>query len=437
MKLKGVSALAAVLFFGITQGSNVFAANSYNINYSGGEPLGSNNVQIEPAMVSSLIPIMPGSRTFKHSNSSKWNKGYIRFSETQCLPIVYVNIKLDESISPSDNLSYSVSDEDYHMNVAIKNIKGDNLSNTISSNESVMVAVTEEVGFIYAGSTPYQDSTCTNQVPGVKDLYYANNSKLFVETEIKLINKHTNQRVSSDNMYYYLGDIDGSQSYKILNPNNELSHDNMYALSAEALQPADAGITARNMYVPSGKYIYSESNFGIQEGSDIYVKVNKDVQREGLNIVYGFGNWAGSGVGYYAKQFTIKYASDENGDITGITTERVISGENPSGSTSKPKTGYEFSHWVADVDVTLKDGTTIKAGAPIASSQLTSVIAEGDITFTAVQVLESNIAVPDTGASTENLEPATIASISVLGVLALALFIHTIPRLAHKNVKFD
>ena len=146
-------------------------------------------------------------------------------------------------------------------------------------------------------------------------------------------------------------------------------------------------------------------------------------------MVYGFASAAGSSTAYHAKQYAVEYVSDKNGEIEDIETENILPGETPSGSTTTPADGYELDYWTANKDVTLTDGTTIKAGNPISSEELAEVIVNEDLVFTAVHVESEPLEVPDTGASTSEKNAALVAisvigavlGASILGILAKAI----------------
>ena len=80
----------------------------------------------------------------------------------------------------------------------------------------------------------------------------------------------------------------------------------------------------------------------------------------------------------------VSYESDDNGTITGTTDEVIVPEHNPNGSDSEPEEGFVFDHWVIDKDVTLEDGTVIKAGDPVAPEQVPQIIVTEDLVITAV-----------------------------------------------------
>lgn len=81
--------------------------------------------------------------------------------------------------------------------------------------------------------------------------------------------------------------------------------------------------------------------------------------------------------------FKANYVSDEGGTITGLETEELDDGDNPTGSSQQPKGGYKFTGWTADVDVTLDDGTVIPTGTVLTEDQIKRIEMDKDITFTA------------------------------------------------------
>lgn len=91
---------------------------------------------------------------------------------------------------------------------------------------------------------------------------------------------------------------------------------------------------------------------------------------------------------HYINKYNIIYTSDENGTITGILEEEVPSGASPLGTTLKPKQGYKFKNWTIDKDVTLKDGTIIKKGAPLTKKQINQIIIKENLTITGQTKLE-------------------------------------------------
>lgn len=89
-------------------------------------------------------------------------------------------------------------------------------------------------------------------------------------------------------------------------------------------------------------------------------------------------------VQFEKKDYTVTYTSDEGGNITGKTEEYRDPNENPSGTTQEDKDMYRLSHYISDVPVTLKDGTSIPAGSPITPDQIPNVVVNQDIEFTAI-----------------------------------------------------
>ena len=89
-------------------------------------------------------------------------------------------------------------------------------------------------------------------------------------------------------------------------------------------------------------------------------------------------------VKFVRKDFTVTYTSDEGGQITGLKEEWKDPNENPTGTTQSDKNMYRFSHYVANVPVTLKDGKTIAAGKAITPGQIPNVVVNSDIEFKAI-----------------------------------------------------
>ncbi len=88
------------------------------------------------------------------------------------------------------------------------------------------------------------------------------------------------------------------------------------------------------------------------------------------------------------KEVEVLYKTDGNGEISGIPSEKQLYGRNPSGSEEIPNQGYVFSGWMADSDVVLTDGSTIKSGTLMRSTDVKNVVLTQDrITFTAINVL--------------------------------------------------
>ena len=83
-------------------------------------------------------------------------------------------------------------------------------------------------------------------------------------------------------------------------------------------------------------------------------------------------------------EYTITYASDKYGKITGITTEKVKHKGNPSGTTKVVNDGYSDLKWAVNKDVTLKDGkTVIKKGDSISVTQIQQISVEDNLVITA------------------------------------------------------
>ena len=429
----------------MTIAPSTFAANPYGINYTGGTPLGANNVQINPTLTDELTPLIKQNidNTVDFSNSSKWQEAYYKYGNSSCRKSHYIKIWQNNQISSSDNLSYTISNDQYTIKVQLNNVYIENIPELSETGDFLAVFVRDANGGIDGGREVYEDANCENRLVGSKGISSFPDSIIYSQYNIKLYKKNTDTVFTTSELYFGILDIDGAQSYKILNQSNLLNSSNMYAKSAETLQPTDPSITLRNMYVADGNYIYSQYGDPIwgfdTAGSNIFTKINIATQQEGLNMVFGFASGAGSSIEFYAKQYPVHYTSDPNGEITGITDEDIISGNHPDGSTSEPKEDYEFEHWIADKDVELEDGTKIPAGQPLTPEQVKQVVVNEELTFTAIHTpikQEPAPVAPNTGASTKDNNYATILSISMIGVLLGSLILGLLPKFFHKKVNF-
>ncbi|MDU3806219.1 MAG: InlB B-repeat-containing protein, partial [Finegoldia magna] len=85
----------------------------------------------------------------------------------------------------------------------------------------------------------------------------------------------------------------------------------------------------------------------------------------------------------------INYTTDGNGQVkegenfVDKTKEEVELKSNPKGTETKANEGYKFSHWTADKEITLKDGTKIPAGEKKTEEQLKQAVITEPLTFTA------------------------------------------------------
>ncbi|EEB35842.1 repeat protein [Anaerococcus hydrogenalis DSM 7454] len=85
----------------------------------------------------------------------------------------------------------------------------------------------------------------------------------------------------------------------------------------------------------------------------------------------------------------INYTTDGNGQVkedknfVDNTKEEVELKSNPKGTETKANEGYKFSHWTADKEIILKDGTKIPAGQKITEEQLKQAVITEPLTFTA------------------------------------------------------
>ena len=425
---KKITLAATILTVANVMATPVFAANPYNIDYTGGQELGEETVTINPTLLSELTPLIDMGADdveITFSNSNLWKEGYS--NNGYCTPIKYIEVSSSADFSDVKNLYYTVSNRQYTIRVDIASLIKEDLTfsaetdwvaaGVLTGNSASAKGTPKgslEIGFPIAS-----DEACETNATGSLNIA-STRGAIFLDTKQKLYATSEPGTVfSSSELYYGILDIDAYQAFKILNTGNELTKSNMFAKSATVLQPATGEI--KNMYSEEGKYIYAQSTV-IDQDADVFVKLSEATQNAGLEMVYGFKSNAGSPISYYAKQYTVEYVSDKNGKIDELETENIIAGKTPSGSTTTPAEGYELDYWTADKAVILTDGTKIKAGDPITSKQIKQVIVGEDLVFTAVHVESAPIEVPDTGASTSEKNAAFIA-VSIIGaVLGASMF---------------
>ena len=544
MKKKTYKQKIAATFLAVSSialgSTNVFADNhGITYNKAGAQELGASNVQENATLVNSLTPLIQSSSnatTTEFAKPDSWQNGFIKDSvgnETLCRPIKYFTVSSNSAIGANNNYSFTMSNNDYRAEVSFKDI-----SVTPSSafgSKKTSVGIVPGMSWVYGGWPIYNDANCNTlneSIAGVP----VDGTHLFANLHITMHRRNSATPFTSNGLYLGLYDIDAAQSYKILNSDSALSQSNMYAKSVADLQ--ESGNSLKNWFVPAGvnggPYIFSEYNPNASgdnpsvvkstNAANVFVKLGEQTQANGLDIVFGFADNAASGISFYAKQYKVDYKSDENGVIdttNGITTEEVISGENPTGSIQIPNQGYVFtkwiadtnvtlkdgttitkgdpitseeikqvvvnsditftayhakqytvnyqsdengkidgitdeaveenknpsgtdqssnddyilSHWIADVDVTLEDGTIIKAGDPITTEQIEQVIVNQDITFTAIHI--PKVTTPETGTFTKGIDAAQIVTVSLFGVLGCGLAIKYLPRALRKKVNFD
>lgn len=386
---KKLSIVASSLLLGVIYCplATFASSNNFDITYSGGADLGSSNVNVNSELISGLTLLMkiPGNTAVPKGNTARWRNGYIKENNgADCNPFKYIAITSSQGVVASDNIGFTVSNDKYDYEVDIKKVTTEALGS-----KTVSVGFRPDLSFIYGGFAVYSDANCNNLNTSINNIAAKDDvdDRLFIEAVIKLHKKGNSALLSSDQLYFGITDIDAAQSYKILNSGNLLSKDIMFTENAADLQPST---TLRNKFVESGHYIYSQYQKGgdpavasSDNKANVYVKINQQTQAEGLDVVYGFAHAAGSGIVFRAKQYTVRYVAETGGRITGISSETVLSGENPSSSEKQPDDGYRFRRWIVDKDVTLEDGTVIRAGNPISEAQIKQVVVSEDITFTA------------------------------------------------------
>ncbi|MBR3156871.1 InlB B-repeat-containing protein [Candidatus Saccharibacteria bacterium] len=366
---------------------NTIAAG-YNMPYSGGVNL--ENAVIEDAdLVDSLTPLIEkGSGVDSTPYGGEWIEGvYMKPSGTTCRPAKAMTFSKNNATSLIGN-SFKVQGASYEAYVTIEGVDVDiSSSSSVAPSQQFALVINPNNNSINVGYRLFTDSSCTEAIPSFKHLDTTDGVTIYVNTKIALRKKNKTTNFTASGVHFGLTDIDAAQSYKILNSDNVLTaNSNMYTRSKTSLQPTSG--TLRNKF--NNDYIYSQFsgedliNLTGDDGH-IYVPLTLSTQSSGLNMVFGYANAAGSGIEFYAQEFNVDYTSDSNGSITGITTEKVASGGQPSGSTQSANSGYEFSHWVANKDVTLANNSAvIPAGNHLTSDQVTQVVVKEDITFTAI-----------------------------------------------------
>jgi hypothetical protein len=309
--------IVAVSLFGLaslSQVANVSAVNPYNIEYIGGAPLSASNVQIDSS-ISDLVPIIKtgsgeGSGIITISNSPKWETGYYRVSATgECRRYNFIRIYANNLINSDDDIYYTLSNDSYEAKMQINNVVLEDVDGLSEDGDAIAVGVhTVGSGYFSVGDILYSDSQCTNLFQGVRKLQTRDDGQVFVEMNVKLFKKGDSEPFVADEMYFGLMDIDAAQSYKILNPTNQLNVNNMFVASETAFTYPGTDGNMKNMFVPDGSYIYSQYDkendtfFNTADVNNIYVKIDKTTQQMGINIVYGFATGAGSGIEYYARR---------------------------------------------------------------------------------------------------------------------------------------
>lgn len=440
--------------------TSVFASDgNYDITYSGGVQLGqSGTMQFRGDLNdSTLKPVVPVHATdfsnidvkVEYANDSAWKTGYLYDEDYGCRKYRYLEVSGDSQ--PNQKVTVSAKDRatdtvTYSADITIAKITTEEFGQGFKTS----VGFTGGTSALYAGGDVYSkcvtkdDKTLDTEnstKADVDGLYpgKTGSGKVFVETKIDLHANGGGKLLTSDARYVTITDIDEGQSYKILNADNLITKDTLFAINASDLQPTSGSL--HNMFNTEHNYIYSQyqttspTTFNTTK-SNVYVRLENSTVKNGLELVLGFTHGAASGIGFYARQYKVNYTAGEGGSVD-PSSEDVPSGNNPAGSTQTPADGYEFDHWTADKDVTLNDGTIIKAGEKITEEQIKNIIVHDNINFTAhYSKVEATPKFPNTGSSTKEIDAAGIATISIAAVLGLALFIRALPRITHKKIGF-
>ena len=197
--------------------------------------------------------------------------------------------------------------------------------------------------------------------------------------EIQIFDSETKEPAVLPGVFFSMRDLDGDGDTKA------------EAWTIEGYTPNNT-----NAYVDSviGQYIKYKGNtiYGTRtnESTDVAYAAVDTMRNGGVTKLY-YAGIAGSGLQgnygstlhFYETAHEVKYTSDENGTVSGITNEDVVDYGNPSGSQTTPKESYRFTHWTCDKDVNLEDGTTITAGSEITDAQIKNIVVLEDLTFTA------------------------------------------------------
>lgn len=409
----------------------------FGIDYSGGDILGARNVREFPEDYK-LDPIMkvysdtdgnaPSySLTVNGANKSLVKDGYVSTKDGEnhrCYPVKYVTMSTGEhagDFAKGNDIKFNLTQGDNTLEVSLKDIALENIKNKTVDNvetpSTIMVGISTVKPQLYAGYRVFEEQTdietCATQDESISQIPVYNNSRIFVELDIKMVGENS-ENVITDALYFGITDIDNDQSYRILNKSNYLTSGtkgNLFTFNLAGLQEAEIKEdTLRNMFVTdnqNGGYIYSE-NYNVNRNncaqdedycygilnllntSDIYTPISRSTQAEGLDIVLGFATGAYSGIEYYSSsKVEVTYTSDAHGELTGKDDEVVSVDGNPTGSASKANSGYKFAYWIADQDVELKDGTKIKAGQPITPTQVTQIVVHENLILTAIHESDS------------------------------------------------
>lgn len=386
-KTKGIIASLLAIPAALLGSGNVFADNSYNINYSGGSDLGaSGTIKIDKDLVENIENsslLNPGESTTKLTiKGDGWQSGYYKLDD-DCREAVYYKATKSGTVS---NLSFAIENNKYAADIVIKKIELDGIS--LSQGQFVPIVIDKETKSIFVKSGAiYPNSYCANEVAGVVGPAH-DGKKAFVEMNIKLREASKTTTYLSDKLYFGITDIDSAQSFKILNQGNGFSESTTLAKSKEDLQRNKQDGNYKNKFVTAsnGNYIYSEysntSPFILDNGNtaNIYVKLSNQTQTDGLNVVFGYASDAASAIEYFTQQYTVTYKSDSHGTVSGKTSEEVKYMENPTGSQTTPEADYRLICWKADKEVMLKNGKTVAKNTCVNPTQ---VVVKSDLVFTA------------------------------------------------------
>ena len=229
-RMKLFAVLPALALLGST---NVFAANQYGIEYTGGEALGEDNLTVDADLVSSLTPLIELDGTTVTAYGT-WQDGYRKRTGGVCQETKYFTVSPGHDVTTTNGVK--ISNSKYTFDLTITGVALDG----VEDGALVAIAPYSDKGYISVGGYVYSDAVCETVVDNVIRLNTAqDNGKAFVETNIKLYKNGSSAVYKVNNLYFGLTEIDAAQSYKVLNTDNLLEQSTMVAESASALQSPD------------------------------------------------------------------------------------------------------------------------------------------------------------------------------------------------------
>lgn len=355
--------LVLMIIYILTLATPVFAET---LTYSGGGLL-SDHVTENPTLIGRLQylgGVLPGNST-QVEKSAGWSE----YTESSRDYLAY-KVPANKTVRP-ENLWIKYDQGPYDVKVTIKEI-----TNNYGVDRDIQVEKYNYGWINFSRSSTRQDG-------------------FYITFHVDIFEKGTTSSPTYlDNVYLYVADIDGAQSFK--NISTPFAKSNMFINSKVEFDEDEFGQTRyKNMFNPETGVIYSANKPVSQGGgnsdvfnsdgkANIYQRVGKAV-KIGEDIVFGFNQGAGSAVQFYSLKRTVEYKSDPYGTITGPTSETRLSGEEIKGSAQKPNDGYTFGHWISNRDLVTKDGNTIAANTPISDADIKKIrLTEDEVILTAI-----------------------------------------------------